>query len=100
MGQKVVQLPPSRKGAPEVAGQEVHDSESIGELQVLHALLQGLQKPVAFAAKPAGQAARHLPRCISGALLLESHERQLASSGPSQLAQELSQEPQELLLVT
>ena len=78
----------------------MHAIASIGALQEEQALSHGLQWPVALAAKPAGHAARHWPRCMSGVLLLEAHVRQLASSGPSHVAQVAWQLPHVPLVVT
>ena len=87
LGQKVVQLLASKKGAPEEAGHEVHAVASIGAEHAEHAWSQGLQKPVALGENPAGQPATQVERCISGAEPDASHDVQLASSGPSHVAQ-------------
>lgn len=100
LGQKVVQLVPSRKGAPELAGQAVQASASPGAEHAAHAWWQGMQKPVALGEKPAGHAARHEPRCISGAALLASQAVQLDASGPSHVAHEASHVPHVAALVT
>ena len=59
LGQKVVQLFPIRKGAPDPAMHAVHAIESPGAVQLAQVFEHGLQWPVEFAEKPAGQAARH-----------------------------------------
>jgi len=91
VGQNVVQLPLKRKGAPELAGHDVHADASRGALHEPHAWSHGLQKPVALGAKPAGHVPRHWPRCMSVVLLLAEHVRQLESPEPSHVPHEVWQ---------
>jgi len=95
-----VQLPLKRNGAPDVDGHAVHADASMGVVHWLHAWSQGWQKPVAFGEKPAGHAVRHWPRCMRGVAPRVLHERQLAASGPSHVAQDASHEPHVLADVT
>jgi hypothetical protein len=61
-GQNVVQLLPSRKGASELDGHDVHACTSPGEVQVAHSRAHGLQKCVAFSENPSGHSLKHWPR--------------------------------------